>query len=189
MPSGKIHDQITWYCLPVVIASFLIVTKSLSLTTLASVGFLFSGLMFGPDLDIYSVQFKRWHFFRFIWLPYQKFLKHRSFFSHGFLIGTIIRVFYLSFIFFFVAITGVTIAQLIFGFVWHWQKFVVNSYIAVKNDYWQEILSLFIGLELGAMSHYLADDIGSRWKSVPKKKPLSRKKKKKTVKKTFPNQR
>ncbi len=28
--------------------------------------------MFGPDLDIYSVQFQRWGFLRWIWLPYQK---------------------------------------------------------------------------------------------------------------------
>ncbi len=187
MPSGKIHDQITWYCLPVVIASFLIITKSLLLTVLSSVGFIFSGLMFGPDLDIYSVQFKRWRFFRFIWLPYQKFLKHRSRLSHGFLIGTIVRILYLSLILFILAIIGVAIAQLIFGFAWHWQKFVINSYSALKNHYWQEVLSLFIGLELGAMSHYLADDIGSWWKSRQKKKPISGKKNKKVVKKTSRN--
>lgn len=183
MPSGKIHDKITGYCLPVVIASFLIITKSLVLTALGSFGFIFSGLMFGPDLDIYSLQFKRWHFFRFLWLPYQKLLKHRSSLSHGFLIGTIVRVFYLSLILLILALMGVAITQLIFGFVWDWQKLLVNSYHAVKNHYWQEVLSLFIGLELGAMSHYLADDIGSYWKSRPKKKTISRQQKRKVVRK------
>jgi uncharacterized metal-binding protein len=165
MPSGKTHDRITWYSLPLVIILFAIVTRQLDLTLLASIGFIFSGLMFGPDLDIYSVQFQRWGVLRFIWLPYQKKLKHRSIFSHGFIIGTIVRVLYLSLILFILALILVTIAQLIFGFSWHWQKNIVYGITIVKNQYWQEVLSLFIGLELGAMSHYLADSIGSWWKS------------------------
>ena len=61
-------------------------------------------------------------------------------------------------------------AKIIFGFSWQWQKFIINSYEAIKNQYWQEILSLLIGLELGAMSHYIADNIDSRLKSRNKKK-------------------
>ncbi|MGI0480907.1 metal-binding protein [Geminocystis sp. CENA526] len=184
MPSGKTHDRITWYSLPLVIIVFGIITRQLSSTLLASVGFVFSGLMFGPDLDIYSVQFKRWGVLRFIWLPYQKQLKHRSIISHGFIIGTIVRVLYLSLILFIVAIFAVTITQLIFGFEWHWQKAIINTFIIVKNQYWQEVLSLFIGLELGAMSHYLADTIGSWWKSKKQPSPPRKtKKRRKVVKK------
>lgn len=168
MTSGKTHDRITWYCLPLVMILFAIVTRQFDLTLLASVGFIFSGLMFGPDLDIYSLQFKRWGVFRFIWLPYQKQLKHRSSLSHGFMIGTTIRVIYLSLILFIVAIFFMGIAQLIFGFSWHWQKNIVYGVTIVKNQYWPQVLCLFIGLELGAMSHYLADDIVSRWKSKHK---------------------
>ncbi|MBL1211598.1 metal-binding protein [Geminocystis sp. GBBB08] len=175
MPSGKNHDRITWICLPIVSAIFLIFTARLDLTFFASIGFIFSALMFGPDLDIFSIQYQRWRFFKFLWLPYQKTFKHRSFFSHGFLIGTIIRVFYLSFILLILAFLGVAITQLFWGFNWHWQKFMVNAYTIVKNQYWREVLSLFIGLELGAMSHYVADNIDS-WRKSVKKPPRSRKK-------------
>lgn len=175
MPSGKNHDRITWICLPMVLASFLVFSRSLDSTLLASIGFIFSGLMFGPDLDIYSIQYQRWGFLRFIWLPYQKTFKHRSFFSHGFLIGTIIRVFYLSFILLMVSFLSVAIAQLIWGFSWHWQKVMISAYKIVKNQYWRQLLSLFIGLELGAMSHYMADNISSWWKS--RKKPSRSRKK------------
>jgi uncharacterized metal-binding protein len=178
MPSGKNHDKITWLCLPVVSVTFLVSTRSLDLTLLASIGFIFSGLMFGPDLDIYSIQYQRWRFFKFIWLPYQKTFKHRSFFSHGFLIGTIIRIFYLSFILFILAFLFVAIAQLILNFSFHWQKSIINIYTIIKNEYWQQLLSLFIGLELGAMSHYMADNINSWWKS--KKKPSSNRKRKRS---------
>lgn len=172
MPSGKTHDKITWYCLPLIIILFLIITQDLFLTLLSASGFIFSGLMFGPDLDIYSVQFKRWYYFRYLWLPYQKLLKHRSFFSHGFIIGTFIRVLYLSLILFFFSIFIIAIAQLVFGFSWHWQRAITQGYLIIKNNYWQEVLSLFIGLELGAMSHYLADGVGSWWKSRQKKKNI-----------------
>ncbi|NCO76329.1 MAG: metal-binding protein [Cyanobacteria bacterium] len=170
MPSGKNHDKITWLCLPFILGISIIITRELDLTFLLTMGFIFSGLMFGPDLDIYSIQYQRWGFLQFIWLPYQKSLKHRSFFSHGFVIGTIIRVFYLTFILLIVAFLLVAMAKIIFGFSWQWQKFIINSYEAIKNQYWQEILSLLIGLELGAMSHYIADNIDSRLKSRNKKK-------------------
>lgn len=169
MPSGKNHDKITWLCLPFILATFLILTQRLDLTFLGSVGFIFSGLMFGPDLDIYSIQYQRWRFLKFIWLPYQKTIKHRSFFSHGFIIGTIIRICYLSCIILIFSLVILSFLQLCFLGKIYWHISIVNNYIIVKNQYWQELLSLFIGLELGAMSHYVADNISSRWKSHQKK--------------------
>lgn len=172
MPSGKNHDRITWICFPFIILISVPLSNSLSLTIIVGLAFLFSGLMFGPDLDIYSQQYQRWSWVRFIWLPYQKALKHRSIFSHGFLIGTVVRVLYLFFVLFVCAIFVVAIAQIIFGFNWHWQKVLLNSYANIKNQYISEAIALFIGLELGAMSHYLADEIVSALK-LSKKKKLS----------------
>lgn len=169
MSSGKNHDRITWICLPLILTTFLVFTKRLDFTFLASLGFLFSGLMFGPDLDIYSIQYQRWGFLKFMWLPYQKTLKHRSFFSHGFIIGTIIRICYLSFLLLISFFLLVAIAKFFFSWELHWQKYIVNGYSIAKNQYWRELLSLFIGLELGAMSHYVADDISSFLKSKKKK--------------------
>ncbi|BAQ60309.1 uncharacterized metal-binding protein [Geminocystis sp. NIES-3708] len=169
MSSGKNHDRITWICLPLILTIFLVFTKRFDFSFLASLGFLFSGLMFGPDLDIYSIQYQRWGFLKFIWLPYQKTLKHRSFFSHGFIIGTIIRICYLSFILLIFFFLFLAIANLFVFGEWHWQKYMINTYSIVKNKYWQELLFLFIGLELGAMSHYVADYISSLLKKRKKK--------------------
>ncbi len=170
MPSGKKHDRITWICFPLIVIITLLLVKKLDIAIITATAFVFSGLMFGPDLDIYSVQYKRWGWFKFIWLPYQKNLKHRSFLSHGFLIGTIIRLLYLSIILFVTAILIVAIAQLIWGFDWNWQQLVITSYQKIINDYLTQTFALLIGLELGAMSHYLADEIGSRLKAFQKKK-------------------
>ncbi|HIK37197.1 MAG: metal-binding protein [Geminocystis sp.] len=163
MPSGKIHDRITWICLPPVVAGGLVVTRDIILTLCSSVAFVFSGLMFGPDLDIYSLQFKRWGFLRFIWLPYQKLLRHRSFLSHGILIGTMGRVVYfVSVVLAMVVLWGI-IGKLILGVSWDWREWIVAGYTEVKENYWQETMAVFLGLELGAMSHYLAD-IGENWR-------------------------
>ncbi len=52
MPSGRTHDRITMYALPFVAGFTLWQTRSSNATLLVAGGFLFGGLMFGPDLDI-----------------------------------------------------------------------------------------------------------------------------------------
>ena len=180
MPSGKNHDRITWICLPLIILASLLIVQNFAIATIVGFAFVFSGLMFGPDLDIYSQQYKRWRWIKFIWLPYQKSLKHRSFFSHGFIIGTVVRVLYLSIVIFLLAIFLVAIAQIIWGFAWNWQKIFILSYTNLTNKYSSEAIALFVGLELGAMSHYLADEIASRLKKSAKKKTKIVKKRRKS---------
>lgn len=179
MPSGKTHDRITLWTLPWIVGGTFILTRDGELTLILASAFLFSGLMFGPDLDIYSVQFKRWGILRYLWLPYQKLFRHRSSFSHGFIIGTVIRLFYFLGILLILATFFVAIAQLIFGFEWNWQTFTLNSFNLIKQEYNQEAIALFSGLELGAMSHYLSDLLGSMYTILRGKKRQKVKKVKK----------
>ncbi|MGK7883938.1 MAG: metal-binding protein [Crocosphaera sp.] len=179
MPSGRTHDRITYLSLPPLALITYILTGRGEWLLWFSGAYLFSGLMFGPDLDIYSVQYKRWGIIRWIWLPYQSCLKHRSFFSHGVIVGTVIRVIYLFTIVLIVAIFVVAITQLIWGFNWNWRNFAENSFKLLKNVYLGETVVTFIGLELGAMSHSISDVIVSHFKRSHKKpkKPSSRRKK------------
>ncbi|XGB41796.1 MAG: metal-binding protein [Nodosilinea sp. LVE1205-7] len=94
MSSGQTHDRITFYSLPLVMLATLGVTHSLWLMLWVGLGFLVGGLLLGPDLDIHSVQYKRWGWLRWIWLPYRGSMRHRSFWSHGPIIGTTVRVIY-----------------------------------------------------------------------------------------------
>ncbi len=169
MPSGKNHDRITFLCLPLIIGIATLVTRSSQLICLLVGGFLFSGLMFGPDLDIYSIQYKRWGLLRWLWLPYQKFLSHRSIFSHGLLIGTIIRIIYLLTVIFAISAFSIAIFQLFWGFEWNWQEFVFSRFRLIVTVYPQEAIALLVGLELGAMSHSVADWISSGLKVLPRK--------------------
>lgn len=160
MPSGKNHDRITLLCLPWLTVIAFLATRKSQLTFLVTGSFLFSALMFGPDLDIYSIQYKRWGILRSLWLPYRQFISHRSVLSHGLIIGTVIRIVYLSSFILVTAILIIAISQLIIGFYWNWREFAVFCFSLVKFHP-QESLALFLGLELGAMSHSVADLVTS----------------------------
>ncbi len=164
MPSGVAHDRLTLWILPCVAGITYGFTKNGELTLILAGGFLFSGMMFGPDLDIDSIQYKRWSIIRGIWLPYRKFIRHRSILSHGPIIGTCVRIVYLFLIIAWVSIFAVAIAQLCFGFTWNWQDFVREQLFLLISKYPQETIALAIGLEIGAMSHSISDWIVSHRK-------------------------
>ncbi|MDZ8077702.1 MAG: metal-binding protein [Nostoc sp. DcaGUA01] len=167
MPSGRTHDRITLYALPFVAGVTFWQTRSSNATLLVAGGFLFGGLMFGPDLDIYSVQFQRWGFLRWIWLPYQKSLRHRSFLSHGPIIGTTLRIIYLGCLLAILAIFILVIAQKLWNFSFTLQD-LGGTIGRSLLDYDTEYVALFLGLELGAMSHSLSDWSGSAYKRFQK---------------------
>ena len=169
MPSGITHDRITLWTLPWITLVTYILTRHGEVTLIMAGGFLFSGLMFGPDLDIYSLHYKRWGIFRCIWRPYRKIFRHRSIFSHGPIVGTLVRVLYLLSIFAFWAILLVAIAQLLWGFEWNWQRFVLQQLYLMRTKYFAETMALFLGLESGAMSHYLSDLIATNYKRQQKR--------------------
>jgi uncharacterized metal-binding protein len=52
----------------------------------------------------------------------------------------------------------------LWGFAWNWQEFVFVGFQLVIEVYPQEAITLWLGLELGAMSHSLADWISSGMK-------------------------
>lgn len=167
MPSGRTHDRITMWVLPIVVAMTFWQTRNGNLTLLVAIGFMLGGLMFGPDLDIYSVQYQRWGFLRWIWLPYQKSLRHRSFLSHGPVIGTTLRIIYFTIILSAIALVLLVIAEKLGNVALNWQTFgdgILNALVSYRSEF----LALFLGLEVGAMSHYLSDWTGSAYKRFKK---------------------
>ncbi|MFM7574814.1 MAG: metal-binding protein [Snowella sp.] len=174
MPSGQTHDRITLWTVPLVSGIAYFLTQNGKLALILAGGFLFSGLMFGPDLDIYSVQYKRWGWFRWIWIPYRSAIRHRSQLSHGLLIGTILRLLYISLI---ILILSGIIAAIAYLFGYVNLKSVIDSqkqFPIWNAKYTQALFALIIGLELGAMSHSISDWIGSAYKRNKTQKTRSR---------------
>lgn len=140
MPSGKTHDRITLITSPIFFAISLAITENIKLTTVLIISYLFSSFMFNGDLDIISKPYNRWGVFKFIWKPYQKMFKHRSVFTHGIIIGTIIRLIYV----------GIIFLPIVYFFD------IIKYLMIVPTTYYVFVL---IGLELGNAMHTTSDKI------------------------------
>lgn len=162
MPSGKTHDAITFLLTIPAFAFAWTTSRSFSLAAILTLSFLFGGLMFGPDLDTKSRQYARWYVFSFFWMPYRKFFKHRSRWSHGLVFGTLIRVVYflgaltlVSFLISYLVLTF-TGGELpgIVSFTNSWQR--IGWFVSSTFDQFA-LPALFLGLWLGAASHTFTD--------------------------------
>ncbi len=181
MPSGRTHDRITLWLLPLIGSISWLLTQSSHITLLLCSGYLFGGFMFGPDLDIRSVQVKRWGWFRWIWVPYRGSMKHRSPLSHAPVIGTVLRVVYLLAWMGFLSFLGLALINQVGQLGWTWQDIagVMGRSLTNHRYNW---LAIALGLEIGALSHYTADWLLSTHKRVKSKGwgaalPKSRKRK------------
>jgi uncharacterized metal-binding protein len=172
MPSGKTHDRITFLLiLPTFLAAYAL-TYQLEVSVLATLAMLFGGLMFGPDLDINSRQYHRWGPLRLLWWPYQKAFSHRSIFTHGIVVGTIVRIGYFCLVVTLVAFIGIYLLQF-------WQGKDPNAEILLSNITSPAIkiiqaiplnylVAIFAGIWLGAASHTLADVVTTTFKQIIK---------------------
>jgi uncharacterized metal-binding protein len=185
LPSGRTHDRVTLWSLPLIAGGTLFTTSRADLAFWVSGGFLFSGLIFGPDLDLYSFHYKRWGKLRWLWRPYQKAIKHRSIWSHGPIIGTIGRILYLSLWLGLVGLFYLAINQLVGGKTYTGRELLGMLQHSIESNF-PVYLALFCGLELGAMSHYLSDwlvstyqrsSLRNRWDGNSKLKVSSKPKK------------
>jgi uncharacterized metal-binding protein len=162
MPSGATHDRITLLCLPLVSSFTFLASRSTNITLSLAGSFLFSGLMFGPDLDIHSVQFNRWGMLRWIWRPYQAGLHHRSWLSHGPIIGTVLRLLYLGIWVLIFTLIAVTLAEHQGWVDWNWATATATVQHYCIQYRW-ELGAALVGLELGALSHIWSDRLGDLW--------------------------
>ena len=183
MSSGRTHDRITLWALPLVVLVTLRLTLSGWLTTVVCLGFLLGGWVLGPDVDIHSVQYKRWGWFRWIWLPYRGSMRHRSRWSHGPIIGTMVRVLYISL---WLSLGGLLVVDLLNSAqrtALTWGE-LVDGLGWVLVTHWPWWLALVVGLELGALSHYVADWLSSAAKGTRGRSKRKAKSKRKAVRQT-----
>lgn len=138
MPSGKVHDKITLITTPIVFVLSNTIINNIGFSIFLTLCYVFSSLMFNGDLDIVSKPYNRWFVLKIIWKPYQKIFKHRSIFTHGILIGTIVRIIYLGFI---------IIPTLYF----------TNNIDLLNRVPIEYYMFGFIGLELGNIIHTTSD--------------------------------
>jgi len=98
MPNAPTHDAITLItAVGADIAYYQIAPHpDLTLAALFTASYVFAGYACAGDLDLDSKEYRRWGPFRVIWWPYRQCVPHRSWLSHGLVMGGIIRVAYLA---------------------------------------------------------------------------------------------
>jgi uncharacterized metal-binding protein len=175
MPSGKTHDSISWYLyLPFAYLAWYL-TQDWVLVGLFTITYFFSSFMFGGDLDLVSIQSKRWGIFRWIWIPYRTFIPHRSKWSHGILLGTVFRLVYLSI---FICIFFAVFYFLTLKYYPPANTELLNTtnqgLNLLKNQPPAYFASLFAGLLIGAGLHTIADVSFSKIKRVFRRKKKKR---------------
>jgi uncharacterized metal-binding protein len=140
MPSGKVHDRITVIGAGVAVPFYYLLApqpKDLMAGVTLIAATLFSGLLLSPDLDLDSSIYNRWGPLRFLWWPYQRLMPHRSYLSHSFVIGPILRVAYFALV--------------------SWGLFRLATWIA----------SFFIVFDRNSVSKQYADMLVGLWHTYP----------------------
>lgn len=138
MPNGSTHDKITYITTPVVGIVSCLLVKDITSIVILTLTYLFASMMFNGDLDTNSKPYNRWWLFKMIWIPYQLLFTHRSIWTHWYLLGTVIRLLYISHIIILIFITF---------------KF------SIVDINWYYMGLVFIGLELGNSIHTISDAI------------------------------
>ena len=139
MASGKNHDRSILFTSPVV--AIVVGSYSLELGIVAASAHLLGGLYLSPDLDLVSKPYKRWGWLRWIWVPYQKAIPHRSPLSHAPVLGSTIRLLYLA-------------------------AFLLPMWVIFPGlqqvDWaitWNKAIAFLVGVELSALNHLLLDGL------------------------------
>ncbi len=130
MASGKNHDRAILFASPLVLVVGCWQFGELGI--IAGASHFLGGYWLSPDLDIKSRPFLRWGIFRFMWIPYQRLIPHRSPLSHAPVLGSVIRLLYL--------VAWVSLLVLVFPGLRQMQWAIG----------WEEAIAFLIGVELSA---------------------------------------
>jgi uncharacterized metal-binding protein len=170
MPSARTHDIIT----VVSGASGTAAAWNMGLPEFEAVNtavllgsYLVSGFLFSPDLDLRSRPYMRWRWLRWVWIPYQRSVRHRSWVSHSLLAGPVIRILYFTGIISLLALIALALLNLLVPV----DPTGTLLSIASSVSRWINIHPFTVGYAvagffLGSASHVVADAIVSFFKRV-----------------------
>ncbi len=158
MASGQDHDKAT-ALLSGPFGLIISLVFGIKIGLLSTIAFVIGGFWLSPDLDTKSLALKRWGKLRIIWWPYRKLIPHRSIFSHGPIVGTMIRLGYLLLI---ILLIGKLLLPSYFS-----EEFLSSQPIQeLIMQYPEIIVAIFLGLEANVWLHLIqdGDPLPAEWK-------------------------
>jgi uncharacterized metal-binding protein len=149
MPDGKVHVAAAIVALlPAGAAAAGVSCYGWLPVAAGTVAYVVGTIWLSPDLDLVSQPYMAWGPLKWIWWPYMKLVPHRSWLSHGPIIGTLAR-------------TGVLLAYgAIVTAVLVWRGVITLDQVreAFRMDLWP-IYSVLAGLEVSALVHIGLDKL------------------------------
>lgn len=165
MASGKRHTQIAITSAPLIAATSFYLGYGWRESLVYGALNLAAQTILTPDLDIRCMWSRCWG--GLFW-PYQKALSHRSFYSHGPVVGTLGRIFYvavLAWLLSVVGVLGVDVVQmqpLNFSAAMTWLDGFLGAHC--PNLTRTQLMTGFAAMECGSMLHVSADYISTALK-------------------------
>lgn len=159
MPATAVHDRITLISAAALVpAAVLLPSENRWISAALVVGaHLLSGLLFSCDLDVDSVEYRRWGPLRLIWFPYMRIVSHRSWLSHGLIIGPLLRLLYFALFADLLVALGALGAQVagLEGIEWldWWHRF----WFELVADHPRFVADFLAGFVLGGAVHSIPD--------------------------------
>ena len=154
MPGAQTHDMITVVTAVVLAPAALVLSPDHSLATALTItaAHLVSGLMFSCDLDIDSHEYKRWGPLRFIWWPYKQAIPHRSWISHGLVIGPMLRLAYFGLVMY--GLLWLVLNVLGQSLVWREIEVILSQTMRFNSG---QSYAFLLGFVLGGAAHSIPD--------------------------------
>jgi uncharacterized metal-binding protein len=169
MPNAPTHDFITLVTAAGADAAYMLYVPQhdWKLAALFTGTYIFAGYACAGDLDLKSTEYRRWGPLRFLWLPYQWIVPHRSWVSHGLILGGVLRVVYLALI----------CTLLFWGGLWLYGYVGLRPVDAgaITQEQWRSLLyfvhthpypsiAAFGGFVLAGTTHSIADAVSTWFK-------------------------
>ncbi len=163
MPQTHVHDRITLITAGLLTPVFLAIPSDnrwISWGVLEG-SYLLSGLLFSNDLDVMATEYRRWGPLRWLWLPYAQMVLHRSWLSHGLMVGPLLRLLYFVLVVDLLVVLGATAAGVggVGGWEWigRWHKFWAD----LVREHPRHFVEAAVGFVLGGAAHSIPDWIST----------------------------
>jgi uncharacterized metal-binding protein len=163
VPETPVHDRITLISAGLLAPVFLAIPSEnrwISWGVLTG-SYLLSGLAFSCDLDIQAAEYRRWGPLRWMWWPYARMVLHRSWLSHGLVVGPLLRLIYFALVVDLIVVLGVAVVGLggwlagfeAFGWLGQWHLF----WAGLVRDHPRFFADVLVGFVLGGAAHSIPD--------------------------------
>lgn len=161
MANGKAHEKlnISFLVLGVLVAVIMFNKDWYVNGSYLILGYLIGTFYLNPDLDLVSRPFKRWGIIKFVWYPYQTF-KHRSIWTHGYIIGDVIRYAYILSLF--------VIPILLLSCLPFVSAKIIDHFFILLEEYKISFFLIVAGNVLSSAAHTLTDQTTSTFKKIIK---------------------